>query len=284
MSNPELAGDDPMRGTFALAALVQRHVQVQHWRGWPQGRWWNSPMLFLGRLLCQRRDWDPNRKRAMQSVWYRKAQPLRRVSRGRSPSCWRGDFPNRTPDWCGWAAPKGEESTIIGNYYATRFDDAWERQRTTLAEASRIAGSTARACSPMPFRESTLPAAVKEAASANLSTLASTTCFRTADGEFHGFEGVDDMRGCCFGNCTHVWNYETATAFLFPSFARSLRKASFGYSMDDAGAMHFRQLLPDGKERSAMRPPTDRWARYCMPISTGSCPATTSGCAACGRA
>jgi hypothetical protein len=46
-----------------------------------------------------------------------------------------------------------------------------------------------------------------------------------------------------------VWNYETATAFLFPSFARSLRRNAFGYSMDDAGAMHFRQLLPPGKAR-----------------------------------
>src|SRR6202012_2924912 len=99
------------------------------------------------------------------------------------------------------------------------------------------------------FASSTLPAAVKEGAGANLSILASTTCFRTADGEFHGFEGSDDHRGCCFGNCTHVWNYETATAFLFPSFARSLRKSSFGYSMDEAGGMRFRQLLPDGYER-----------------------------------
>ena len=85
---------------------------------------------------------------------------------------------------------------------------------------------------------------------ANLSTLVSTTCFRTADGEFHGFEGADDKSGCCYGNCTHVWNYETATTFLFPSYARSLRKAAFGYSMDDQGGMRFRQLLPDGKERS----------------------------------
>jgi hypothetical protein len=46
-----------------------------------------------------------------------------------------------------------------------------------------------------------------------------------------------------------VWNYETATAFLFPSFARSLRKAAFGYSMDEAGGMRFRQLLPDGYDR-----------------------------------
>jgi non-lysosomal glucosylceramidase len=94
-----------------------------------------------------------------------------------------------------------------------------------------------------------VPDGVKDAAMANLSTLASTTCFRTADGEFHGFEGVNDQAGCCFGNCTHVWNYETATAHLFPTFARSLRKAAFGYCVDEAGAMHFRQMLPDGYER-----------------------------------
>ena len=83
----------------------------------------------------------------------------------------------------------------------------------------------------------------------NLSTLVSTTCFGMADGEFHGFEGVDDHRGCCFGNCTHVWNYETTTAHLFPSLSRSLRKSAFGYSMDERGAMYFRQLLPDGIKR-----------------------------------
>ena len=94
-----------------------------------------------------------------------------------------------------------------------------------------------------------MPDVVKEAASANLSTLASTTCFRTADGEFHGFEGSNDSIGCCFGNCTHVWNYETATQFLFPSFARSLRNVSFGYSEDDAGGIRARQLLPEGLPR-----------------------------------
>ena len=100
------------------------------------------------------------------------------------------------------------------------------------------------------IRDSTLPGAVKDAASANLSTLVTQTCFRTADGEFHGFEGCGETRGCCEGNCTHVWNYETATAHLFPELSRSLRRSAFGFSMDDAGGMRFRQWLPDGKERS----------------------------------
>ncbi len=99
------------------------------------------------------------------------------------------------------------------------------------------------------MRESTLPAALRDAATANLSTLVTQTAFRTADGEFHGFEGSNDRSGCCFGNCTHVWNYETSTQFLFPTLARSLRKAAFGYSQDEQGGMRFRQLLPDGAAR-----------------------------------
>ena len=46
-----------------------------------------------------------------------------------------------------------------------------------------------------------------------------------------------------------MWNYETATAHLFPSFARSLRKAAFGFCMDDAGRDALPPTLPDGKER-----------------------------------
>ncbi len=67
------------------------------------------------------------------------------------------------------------------------------------------------------LRESTLPAAVKEAASANLSTLATTTCFRTADGEFHGFEGSNDTRGMLLWQLHACVELRDRNAFLFPS-------------------------------------------------------------------
>jgi non-lysosomal glucosylceramidase len=242
-SNPAIPATDPMHGSFALGFIGDNDATVTRWRGWPQGRWWNSPMLFwdefsahgtLGNepdprstvgAVCAQRTIAPGKtgEFAFVMVWY---------------------FPNRTPNWCGWSAPKSEGDTIIGNHYSARFEDAWEISGYVLGNLETLEARTKLFARAM--RESTLPAEVKDAASANLSTLASTTCFRTADGEFHGFEGVDDHRGCCFGNCTHVWNYETATAHLFPTFARSLREASFGYSMDDAGAIHFRQLLPGG--------------------------------------
>ena len=247
MTNPSVPAGDTLQGSFALAALISDRAAISYWRGWPQGRWWNSPMLFWdtfsrdGQLQN-----EPELRNSVGVICQHNSIPAGGSASFTFLLAW--NFPNRTPDWCGWSAPPGEGNTVIGNYYATRFKDAWEVAQYTATNLDRLESRTGTFA--VAFGGSTLPSVVKEAASANLSTLASNTCFRTADGEFHGFEGVDDHVGCCFGNCTHVWNYETATAHLFPSFARSLRKASFGYSMDDAGAMHFRQLLPDGKARS----------------------------------
>jgi uncharacterized protein (DUF608 family) len=247
MTNPGLPADDPMAGDFVLAATADASAQVSHWAGWPAGRWWNSPLLFwdqfskTGNLGPQ-----PDPHNSVGVLCLQKTIPPGQSASFEFLLGWR--FPNRTPDWCGWEAPPGEGKTVIGNYYAVRFKNAWEAVTYTAAHLESLEAGTRIFASAL--RTSTLPAAVKEAASANLSTLASTTCFRTADGEFHGFEGSNDTRGCCFGNCAHVWNYETVTPFLFPSFARSLRRSAFGFSMDDAGAIHFRQVLPDGKTRS----------------------------------
>ncbi len=65
---------------------------------------------------------------------------------------------------------------------------------------------------------------------------------------FHGSEGCGDKLGLGFGSCTHVWNYEVATQFLFPSLACSKRETSFGYSTDAEGHMDSRHKLPLGNE------------------------------------
>jgi non-lysosomal glucosylceramidase len=59
-----------------------------------------------------------------------------------------------------------------------------------------------------------------------------------------GWEGIHDRVGSCFGSCTHVWNYEQATAFLFGDLARNMRKIEFGVSIDSTGLMSFRTNLP----------------------------------------
>ena len=242
-SNPAIPPTHPMFGSFVLGFIGDNEATVTRWRGWPQGRWWNSPMLFWDEFSAHGSlGTEPDPRSSVGALCAQRSIAPGKTTAYTFVLIWH--FPNRTPNWCGWSAPKGEGDTIIGNHYTARFEDAFEIGGYVLGNLEGMEARTklfARTLS-----ESTLPAEVKDAASANLSTLASTTSFRTADGAFHGFEGVNDHQGCCFGNCTHVWNYETATAHLFPSFARSLREASFGYSMDDAGAIHFRQLLPGG--------------------------------------
>jgi hypothetical protein len=78
----------------------------------------------------------------------------------------------------------------------------------------------------------------------NLSTLRTQTCFRTPDGYLYGWEGCGDQDGCCFGSCTHVWNYEQATPFLFGDLARGMREIEFGHATEQNGKMSFRVNLP----------------------------------------
>ncbi len=120
MSNPSLAADDPMAGEFVLAATPDTGVEVSHWDGWPQGRWWNSPLQFWdqfsksGDLGAQ-----PEAHNTVGALCLKRTIPPGQTASFQFLLGWR--FPNRTPDWCGWEAPPGEGNTVIGNFYATRF-------------------------------------------------------------------------------------------------------------------------------------------------------------------
>ena len=248
MHNPSLYEDNPLVGTLGLCVLDSGSGdgRVTMLRGWPRARWWTSALRF----------WDDFSEDGALGPEAAEPGPVgavclqRTLGPGASADytflvSWH--FPNRTPDRCGWDAAEGEGGARIGNHYCTRFRDAWAVAQYAAVHLEDLERRTRLFASAV--RESTIPAAIKDAATANLSTLVTPTCFRTADGEFHGFEGCADTSGCCFGNCTHVWNYEAATDHIFPELARSLRRAAFGYSMDDQGGMRFRQLLPDGADR-----------------------------------
>ena len=148
-------------------------------------------------------------------------------------------FPNRQ-SWGSWSEVQPVQR--VGNYYCTRYADAWAVLQTELPQLPDLTGQSldfVRA-----FTQSSYAPEVKEAALFNLSTLRSQTVFRTEDGRMYGWEGVFDRFGSCFGSCTHVWNYEQATAFLFGELARGMRAVEFGYATREDGFMSFRVNLP----------------------------------------
>ena len=245
MTSPELPGNDALKGSFLLSVLDSAGARVTYLRGWERSPWWNSPMFF----------WDDFSADGELGPESKDPGSVGALSLGRTIApgahadytfllSWH--FPNRTPRRCGWSAAPGDEDTLIGNHYTTRFPDAWAAAEYAAEHLQALEKKTRLFAAAM--RESTIPAAVKDAASANLSTLVTPVCFRTADGEFHGFEGANDHAGCCHGSCAHVWNYETATAHIFPTFARSLRGSAFGYQLDNAGGIRFRERLPHNGE------------------------------------
>jgi non-lysosomal glucosylceramidase len=153
-------------------------------------------------------------------------------------------FPNRRT-WTPSHPPGADD--IIGNYYTTRFADAWEAAERLAADLDSLERRTVGFVRA--FCESDLPDPVKEAALFNVSTLRSQTCFRTPDGHLFGFEGCATQRGCCHGSCTHVWNYEVATPFLFGELARCMRVIELDHATDDQGLMSFRVGLPLDRAR-----------------------------------
>lgn len=146
------------------------------------------------------------------------------------------NFPNR----------KAWSSETVGNYYSTLYPDSWESALHFIPRINELESRTLSFLDS--FLSSSLPDVVKEAALFNLAVLRSQTVFRVKDGHMLGWEGVMDHYGSCAGSCTHVWNYEVATPFLFGDLARTMRDVEFRFAMNPDGAMDFRVNLPLGSK------------------------------------
>ncbi len=154
-------------------------------------------------------------------------------------------FPNYEFARHRWGDEEEAELPRWKNYYATRFEDAWEVVCYANEDLERLREQT------LTYHDalfgSSLPACALDAASSQTSTLKSPTCLRLEDGTFYGFEGCSPTAGCCPGSCTHVWNYQQALPFLFPELERSMRTADYRYNLrEEDGRMCFRIGLPPG--------------------------------------
>ncbi len=157
----------------------------------------------------------------------------------------------RLPVWIAWHNPtfekywaKDELKPTWKNYYATRFADAAAIAQYVGEHHDRLEKET-RSFADALF-SSTLPEAVLDAVSSQISILKTTTCIRLTDGTFWAWEGCSGSAGCCDGTCTHVWNYAQAMPFLFPAVERTVREKDYAINLHTSGHMTFRMPLPLG--------------------------------------
>ncbi|MFC9693537.1 GH116 family glycosyl-hydrolase [Kribbella sp. NPDC056951] len=218
-------------GSIALAVLDGRDVTRR--TGWADRTWGDSLLDFWDDFSADGRLDERTSESAtpVASVADRRTVAAGATERFTFLLGWH--FPNRLA----WEKPD-----LVGNHYTTLADDAWTTVCRFASQLESLERRTVAFVSD--FLASDLPDQVKEAALFNLSTLRTQTVFRTPDGRFFGWEGCSDHVGSCFGSCTHVWNYEQATPYLFGEIARSLREVEFAHATDDQGLMSFRVGLP----------------------------------------
>lgn len=168
-------------------------------------------------------------------------------------------FPNRPKMWIELDKDKLDIQSgnyqVTRNYYATLFANAWEvaaylgNERERLYRESKTFSKA--------FFSTTLPGYVLEAVADNITVMRSPTCFRIENGDFLGWEGVDNDLGCGPGNCTHVWNYAQSVAVLFPELERSMRRIELVDEIREDGYMPFRAYTPFDLPQWNMAPSAD---------------------------
>lgn len=132
-------------------------------------------------------------------------------------------FPNLSIKWS-FGGPPFERIALKGNtrrHYALRFDSAAAVARYVARNFDRLYAET-KLWHDTWYDFSTLPHWLLERTLLNVSTLATSTAFRFADGRFYGSEGV----GSGPGTPTHVWQAEQAMGRLFPELDVALREST----------------------------------------------------------
>ncbi|SCI09572.1 Predicted bile acid beta-glucosidase [uncultured Ruminococcus sp.] len=245
MSN-HFAEDDLRFGSMSLVTTSKEHVTVKP--EWLIGGWWDGAHDFWAEFeetgqmhpgssepestsaIAEAREWKIG---SLCADFELKAGEEKEIEFVIS---WY--FPNRRAYWPGHMFPKPEKEKTVRHYYSTLFSDAWDVSEKLLKKLPLLEKQSEQ------FRkalyETTIPAEMLDAMAANLTVLRSHTCFRLEDGSFLGWEGCFDDAGCCEGNCTHVWNYQQALAFLFPNLERNMRWNNFLLETDEEGRMYYR--------------------------------------------
>ncbi len=152
------------------------------------------------------------------------------------------------------AQPNYGEHTPMLNHYATVYNDAWDVAKDVIPQIQPLEKRTVEFVNA--FVNTDIPEVLKEAALFNVANLRSQTVFCDEDGYAFAWEGTGSVQGIGinpkgakagwgFGSCTHVWNYEVTTPFLFGDVAMGMREVEFKYATDlETGLMAHRVWLP----------------------------------------
>ena len=252
MTNPGIDPASEFHGTAALTVVepaADPLYEAQTY--WYQGGWWDGLQMLWndfsadGRIEPRLESFTAPPGRALESA---QCIPFT-LKPGESRAItflFTWHFPNLRNYW---NANEGEgvHNSMLQTWPGARWKDAWEVAEYVAANLERLERQS-REWRDRLFA-SNLPAPVLDAVSSQSSIMRTTTVLRLADGRVHAFEGCHGAGGCCPMNCTHVWNYEQALAFLFPELERSMRLTDFTHNTDADGKMSFRTLLPLSSNR-----------------------------------
>jgi uncharacterized protein (DUF608 family) len=254
MTSSKHWAESPRHGSMALVTTHETASALPAWKG---SEWFDSLQYWINEFQAEGRFGPvaPMKPTEDKRSAYATLAPRLRLAAGETATvtfvlAWH--FPLRENDWNREPEVKGQ---LLRNDYAMRFPGAWEVARHTVENLDRLEGRS-RAFHDA-FFSSTLPAQVLDAASSQSSILRTNTCMLLEGERFFAFEGCGDDSGCCPMNCAHVWNYEQALAFLFPSLERTMRETDLSENVRADGSMAFRTLLPLGRALWGFRPAAD---------------------------
>lgn len=254
MSSKKYPEDDPKFGSMVLATSWK---EITYTLRWERSVWWGDIQSFWKDFsedgqLAEEPSADPSIDGETDVGSLGLLASLGPGEEVILPFILSWYFPNLVNYWNTEEEVRGKR---IGNFYAKLFHDALDVAKYVAGGFERLEKET-RLFHKTLF-ESTLPGYVLDAVSSQVSTIRTPTCLWAEDGRFYAFEGCNDNSGCCWMNCTHVWNYEQVLAHLFPSLERTMRLTDFLNNTDESGYMAFRTIVPLTGVRWKFKPAAD---------------------------
>jgi non-lysosomal glucosylceramidase len=255
LTSEKYAAGDPLYGSMAL---LTTHPSFTTLTSCVDNEWFDCRQTWVNEFLASGKFHDsaPSKATADGISSYATLAPYARLAAGESITltfvlAWH--FPVRENYW----HYKDEQvrGRKVTNYYGTRFQSAWEVATHTAARLPELERKTRLFTDT--FFSSSLPPDVLEAVSSQASILRTNTCILLEGKQFFGFEGCADDEAVGWMNCSHVWNYEHAVAFLFPELERSMRDTDFLHEMRSDDSMAFRAMVPLDIKQYEERPAAD---------------------------